>query len=166
MRSQLTSSRVLTILALFLSTSLLPAMAAAESPPGLSSEALVELAAAGVNKYLGEFEPVTSQDVGDGWVKHTFDPDGGDGPICIAGTPYSAFTRAGNPAKLLIMLQGGGACWQDFYRCNIFAEAQEPPVARVGIWDFDSKDNPFANYSIVYMPYCDGSVFGGGQGRG
>jgi hypothetical protein len=161
MRSQLTSSRVLTILALFLSTSLLPAMAAAESPPGLSSEALVELAAAGVNKYLGEFEPVTSQDVGDGWVKHTFDPDGGDGPICIAGTPYSAFTRAGNPAKLLIMLQGGGACWQDFYRCNIFAEAQEPPVARVGIWDFDSKDNPFANYSIVYMPYCDGSVFGG-----
>ena len=22
-------------------------------------------------------------------------------------------------------------------------------------------DNPFADYSIVYMPYCDGSVFGG-----
>jgi hypothetical protein len=34
-------------------------------------------------------------------------------------------------------------------------------VGRVGIWDFDSKDNPFRDYSIVYMPYCDGSVFGG-----
>ncbi len=133
----------------------------AGGPPGLSVQAFLELAQTGVNKYLGEFEPVLSQGVGDGWVKHTYDPDGGDGPICIAGTPYSAFTRAGNPAKLLIMLQGGGACWQDLYQCNLFAEAQEPPVARVGIWDFDSKDNPFADYSIVYMPYCDGSVFGG-----
>lgn len=34
-------------------------------------------------------------------------------------------------------------------------------MGRVGIWDFDSKDNPFRDYSIVYMPYCDGSVFGG-----
>jgi hypothetical protein len=130
-------------------------------PPGLSLEALLELSASGVNKYIGDFDPVSSQDIGDGWVKHTYDPDGGNGPICIAGTPFSAFTRAGNPAKLLIMLQGGGACWQDFYNCNVLSEAQEPPVPRVGIWDFDSKDNPFANYSIVYMPYCDGSVFGG-----
>lgn len=140
---------------------LLPAMAAAE-PPGLSAEARDELAAAGVNKYLGQFAPVSSEDVGDGWVKHTFDPAGGDGPICIAGTPYSVFTREGqNPSKLLIMLQGGGACWQDLYRCNIFAEAQEPPFPRTGIWDFESKDNPFRSYSVVYMPYCDGSVFGG-----
>jgi hypothetical protein len=136
-------------------------IAGADSPPGLDPAAAQELSDAGVDKYLGQFTPVSSTDVGDGWVKHTFDPDGGDGPICIAGTPYSAFTRAGNPAKLLIMLQGGGACWQDLYRCNIFAEAQEPPFPRAGIWDFDSKDNPFSNYSIVYMPYCDGSVFGG-----
>jgi hypothetical protein len=71
------------------------------------------------------------------------------------------FTRAGNPSNLLIFEQGGGACWQDFYNCNVLSEAQEPPTARVGIWDFDSPDNPFANYSIVYMPYCDGSVFSG-----
>lgn len=36
-----------------------------------------------------------------------------------------------------------------------------PPAPPVGIWDFDSPDNPFADYSIVYMPYCDGSVFSG-----
>jgi len=129
--------------------------------PGLNILARMELEDAGVNKYIGEFTPISSQDVGDGWVKHTFDPDGGNGPICIAGTPYSVFTNEGNPSKLLIMLQGGGACWQDFYFCNILAEAQEPPPPPAGIWDFDSPDNPFADHSIVYMPYCDGSVFSG-----
>jgi hypothetical protein len=129
--------------------------------PGLNFVALLELRDAGVDKYIGDFTPVSSVDVGDGWTKHTFDPDGGNGPICIAGTPFSAFTRAGNPSKLLIFEQGGGACWQDFYNCNVLSEAQEPPTARVGIWDFDSPDNPYADYSIVYMPYCDGSVFSG-----
>jgi len=129
--------------------------------PGLHSHARAELSAAGVDKYLGQFAPVASTDVGDGWTKHTFDADGGAGPICIAGTDFSAFTRAGDPAKLLIFHQGGGACWQDFYNCNVLAEAQEPPTPRVGIWDFDSPDNPFADYSILYMPYCDGSVFSG-----
>jgi hypothetical protein len=148
-------------LGLFLSAALLPSMATAQ-PPGLSSQALDQLSAAGVDKYLGEFTPISSQDVGDGWVKHTFDSDGGNGPICIAGTPYSVFTREGqNPDHLLIMLQGGGACWQDFYFCNILASSKEPPFPPAGIWDFDSKDNPFRNYSVVYMPYCDGSVFSG-----
>jgi hypothetical protein len=151
---------LIAVVVAFAVAALLPGMAAAGSPRGLNAQALQELADAGVNKYLGEFAPVSSVDIGDGWVKHTFDPDGG-GPICIAGTPFSAFTRAGNPAHLLIMLQGGGACWQDFYNCNVLAEDQEPPPETEGIWDFDSKDNPFADYSIVYMPYCDGSVFGG-----
>ncbi len=132
--------------------------------PGLNIWALFQLHQAGVDKYLGDFTPVASVDAGDGWTKHSFDPDGGNGPICIAGTGFSAFTREGNPNKLLIMLQGGGACWQDFYNCNILAEDQEPEDQSVppeGIWDFSSPDNPFADYSIVYMPYCDGSVFTG-----
>ena len=132
---------------------------------GLSHRAKRELREAGVDKYLGQFEPAVSVDVGDGWTKHTFDPGfgaaGPEGPVCIAGTAYSIFTRQGKKNKLLIFEQGGGACWQDFYNCNVFSEAQEPPTARVGIWDFDSKDNPFRDYSIVYMPYCDGSVFTG-----
>ncbi len=113
---------------------------------GLSPQAFLELHEAGVDKYIGEFTPISSTDVGDGWTKHTFDPDGGNGPICIAGTPFSAFTRAGNPSKLLIFEQGGGACWQDFYFCNVLAEAQEPPLPAAGIWDFDSNDNTFANH--------------------
>jgi len=137
------------------------ALLGVQCPRGLNFIALTELSESGVDKYLGQFEPVSSVDVGDGWTKHTFDPDGGNGPICIAGTPFSAFTKQGNPSKLLIFEQGGGACWQDFYFCNILAEDQEPPPPPVGIWDQSSPDNPFADYSIVYMPYCDGSVFSG-----
>lgn len=128
---------------------------------GLDFFAKLELKHAGVDKYLGEYEPVSSTDVGDGWTKHTFDTEGGDGPICVAGTPFSVFTREGDPKKLLIFEQGGGACWQDFYFCNVLAEDQEPPAPPFGIWDFDNPDNPFADYSIAYMPYCDGSVFSG-----
>ena len=55
---------------------------------GLSSDARVELSASGVDKYLGEFTPASSSDAGGGWTKHTYDTEGGDGPICIAGTPF------------------------------------------------------------------------------
>jgi hypothetical protein len=137
------------------------ALMGAKCPIGLSPAAYLELSDSGVSKYIGEFQPATSVDIGDGWTKHTFDIDGGNGPICIAGTPFSAFTKAGNPSKLLIFEQGGGACWQNFYFCNILAENQEPPPPAAGIWDSGASDNPFADYSIVYMPYCDGSVFSG-----
>lgn len=128
---------------------------------GLNLYAVWELHQAGLTKYIGDFDPAVTEDVGEGWTKHTFDRAGGEGPICIAGTAFSAFTRAGDPHKLLIFEQGGGACWQDFYNCNVLSEDQEPPGPQEGIFDFDSPDNPFADYSIVYMPYCDGSVFSG-----
>jgi hypothetical protein len=125
--------------------------------------ALAELRAAGVDRYLGQFKPSSTEDVGDGWTRHNFDSQGGDGPICIDGSDYSVFTRKGrDKRKILIFLQGGGACWQGLTQCTqSVASGQVPPAPRQGIWDFDNKDNPFARYSIVYMPYCDGSVFSG-----
>lgn len=139
---------------------------------GLNADALHELQAAGVDKYLG-----TSQSVASNygvWTKHDFDPNyvpdatypsgvRPDGPVCIAGAPYSVFTRKGDPKKLLIFLQGGGACWQNFSYCNVLAEDQSPPTDGPfpGVFDSTAQDNPFADYSVVYMPYCDGSTFGG-----
>lgn len=138
----------------------------AGSNEGLSQQALDELTAVGVNKYLGQFTPVSSEKGADGWVQHRFDAAGGEGPVCIDGSEYSVYTRRGrDKRKLLIMLQGGGACWQGLYRCNETAAEQAPSAEAVdeagGIWDFDNPDNPFRHYSIVYMPYCDGSVFAG-----
>jgi hypothetical protein len=139
---------------------------------GLNADAMAELQDAGVDKYLGTTQAVKS-DHGV-WTEHAFDPKytldetypagvRPDGPVCIAGTDYSVFTRQGNPKKLLIFLQGGGACWQGFYNCNILAEAQSPPENGPfpGVFDPTMGDNPFADYSVVYMPYCDGSTFGG-----
>jgi hypothetical protein len=127
---------------------------------GLKASAFRELQAAGVDKYLGTSRSTAS--VHGVWTKHDFDRNN-DGPVCIAGTDYSVFTREGDPKKLLIFLQGGGACWQGFYNCNVLAEDQAPPENGPfpGVFDPTSSDNPFADYSVVYMPYCDGSTFGG-----
>jgi hypothetical protein len=148
-----------------------PGLALADES-GLNADAMSELQAAGVDKYLGTSQSFPS-DYGV-WTRHDFDPNyvpdltypagvRPDGPVCIAGTPYSVFTRQGDPKKLLIFLQGGGACWQDFTACNILAEDQAPPPDGTfpGVFDPTMADNPFADYSVVYMPYCDGSTFGG-----
>lgn len=139
---------------------------------GLNAKAMKELKAAGVDKYLGTSQSFAS-DYGV-WTRHDFDPNyvpdatypsgvRPDGPVCIAGTPYSVFTRQGDPKKLLVFMQGGGACWQNFTACNILAEDQAPPPEGPfpGVFDPTMADNPFADYSVVYMPYCDGSTFGG-----
>lgn len=142
---------------------------------GLDRKAKRELIEAGVGKYLGEFTPAASIPYPDGWTKHTFDPAGGDGPICIVGTPYSVFTKIKDPKKLLIFLQGGGACWQNFYACTPAVEEifpgqgnqEPPPDPAFGIWAESGspgafgQPNPLDDYSIVYLPYCDGSVFTG-----
>jgi hypothetical protein len=139
---------------------------------GLITSAMLELRDAGVDKYLGTSQSfVSNHGV---WTRHDFDrnyvpdptyPAGSrpDGPVCIAGTPYSVFTRQGDPQKLLIFLQGGGACWQGSNACNILAEVQAPPPEGQlpGVFDTTMVDNPFADYSVVYMPYCDGSTFSG-----
>jgi hypothetical protein len=137
----------------------------ARGPVGLKPGAYVQLDKAGLTKYLGRFTPSSSTAIGDGWTRHDYDADEGNGPVCIAGTPYSIFTRAGDPSKLLIFEQGGGACWQDFYICNVAVEDGAlppfPQVDEAGIWNRSNPANPFADYSVVYMPYCDGSVFSG-----
>ena len=139
---------------------------------GLNADAMAELQLAGVDKYLGTSQSSASEH--GVWTKHAFDPKRvfdatypsfvrPDGPICIAGSDYSVFTRQGDPKKLLIFLQGGGACWQGFYNCNVLSEAQSPPEEGPfpGVFDSTMANNPFADYSVVYMPYCDGSTFGG-----
>ena len=134
---------------------------------GLRAKAKREIARAGLTKYLGQFQPIIEEPFAEDWVRYGFDSEGGDGPICIAGTDYSVFTKAGDPKKVIFFLQGGGACWSGFPRCNVTAEAQFPPPAEFlpGMFAETSPDgtigNDLGSYSVVYLPYCDGSVFGG-----
>jgi hypothetical protein len=132
---------------------------------GLSARAFRELRAAGVDKYLGRFVPATSEVAPGGWTKHTYDTQAGNGPICINGSRYTAFTRLRNPSKVMIYLNGGGACWQNFYNCTQSADQNPPVEAGVFIDAFNTGteviDNPLEDWSIVYGSYCDGSVFTG-----
>jgi len=134
--------------------------------PGLDPVAYLELEAAGVNKYVGEFSPETSEEAGNGWTKHTFDTEGGEGPTCIDGSEFTVFTRPGtNPRKTLLFLDGGGACWQDFYFCSVTADQDAPPDVGIFAASFDTGaeviENPLADYNIVAASYCDGSVWAG-----
>jgi pectinacetylesterase len=128
-------------------------------PPGLQPLARHELAAAGVNKYVGQFLPSGSEEIGD-WTKYTFDTQGGDGPVCISGTELSVFHQERDPRKLMIVLDGGGACWQGFYFCDVTADSN-PPAGGIFADSGAGIANPLADWSKVFVSYCDGSVFSG-----
>ncbi len=172
MKTKDDKTRLVNGLALILTVLFLTSAYADDDEAGLNADAMAELQDAGVDKYLGTSQSVASE-YGE-WTRHDFNPNyvpdtsyplgvRPDGPVCIAGTNYSVFTREGDRKKLLIFLQGGGACWQGFYNCNILGDVQSPPAngPYPGVFDSGSPDNPFADHSVVYMPYCDGSTFGG-----
>jgi len=131
---------------------------------GLDLVGYLDLHVQGVDRYLHAFEPDTSTPMGE-WTRHSFDPDGGAGPLCIDGSPFTVFTKRAHPLKLLIFLEGGGACWQDFYFCTARADREPPAPTGILADSFDAGDevieNPFADWSVLYVSYCDGSVFSG-----
>lgn len=113
-----------------------------------------ELVDQGVTRYLGVYTPMSSVQDGD-VVNHQFGE--GDGPLCLNGTPYTMATRDEGTEDLMIFLQGGGACWFDL--CAATTQAG-PGIPVAGILDPTSSINPLAGISTVYMPYCDGGIFG------
>lgn len=99
--------------------------------------------------------------------------DAGGDTICSNGTPYSFFARrnAGTPDKVMVYFQGGGACWFGDI-CDLTVnptydpfvdESDVPPPS--GIFDFDNEANPFADYHVVFVPYCTGDVHIGNATR-
>lgn len=138
------------------------------SDAGSTAEAsgFAELYSQGLNKYAGEFTPAGEPDVSDGVKTFHFavpdDPAAEPrGPLCIRGTEYTVDTRAGDSDELVIFLQGGGGCWADF--CAAFEETNSLPPA--GILNPDVAGNPVADWDVLYLPYCDGSLFAGDVDR-
>jgi len=107
-------------------------------------------------------EPATTGE----WVVHD-----ADGCVCADGSDYQYLTWAGDPDKVVIFLQGGGACFtaetceiggpaQSFSH-DIVAdlEAARSGGFRRGLFDFDNPENPVGDWSVIYLPYCTGDVF-------
>lgn len=104
----------------------------------------------------------TRADLGEGWTAIT----PGGATICSRGTPYTFYAREGSSDNLLIEFQGGGACWNAL-TCGLqqptFDETVEdgednPASAPFGIHDLANPDNPFADYDMVFIPYCTADV--------
>ncbi|MCY3836718.1 MAG: pectin acetylesterase-family hydrolase [Anaerolineaceae bacterium] len=96
--------------------------------------------------------------------------------VCARGTPYSFFHREGSSEDLLIFFEGGGACW-DGATCQFGADyTSGGPLFKDtvyfpgdeearGIFSLEHEANPFAEYDIVYVPYCSADVHTGSAER-
>ena len=111
----------------------------------------------------------TLDNLEDGW--NSIETDG----VCSTGTPYHFLVNASDTSDdLLIFFDGGGACWNG-QLCDLNSQpnvhspfADETPEAFTeadGVFDLDNEDNPFADYSMVFLPYCTGDVFIGAGER-
>jgi hypothetical protein len=93
---------------------------------------------------------------------------GGD-CACADGSEFAYWERRADPTKVVFFLDGGGACFDAktcaFTGLGTGGEASydwsiygEDPAQEDGIFNFARADNPFLDYSFIYVPTCTGDV--------
>ena len=108
------------------------------------------------------FDEPEVPELDDGWTKIA---PGGD-TICARGDDFHFFVRGGSVNKLVIMFDGGGACW-DAVTCGLADRIFSPiadetlPDPGEGIGDDDDEENPFRDWYQVFIPYCTGDIHWG-----
>ncbi|MCG5516502.1 MULTISPECIES: pectinacetylesterase family protein [unclassified Ectothiorhodospira] len=99
------------------------------------------------------------------------DPTLGPRPdnLAPANADFAFFVQQGNPNRILFFMDGGGACWNaetcigaplsgEFVYAQTVDETVEDLANIGGVLDSDNPDNPFANYTKVFVPYCTGDI--------
>jgi len=93
------------------------------------------------------------------------------GTLCGDGTDFAMWIRPapeGEPLdRVIIGLQGGGVClFEDDCRArldgHLFNAMDDEPFGAGGLVDTTNENNPFKDWTIVYLPYCNQDVFAGG----
>jgi hypothetical protein len=91
---------------------------------------------------------------------------------CEDGSPTGIAVNPGSGPDLLLLLNGGGACW-DYLTCDVLGTASHGPfgpaefealAARTlpgSILDRALPGNPYAEATLVFVPYCTGDIHGG-----
>jgi pectinacetylesterase len=88
---------------------------------------------------------------------------------CADGSEFAFWERRAAPTKVVFFLDGGGVCFdaatcaftglgtggEATYDWSIFGE---DPAHEDGIFNFKRADNPFLDYSFVYVPSCTGDM--------
>ena len=102
-------------------------------------------------------------------------------PVTGATTTYNPdfafFVKKGDPTKLLVFFMGGGACWNitncvynHTYSESLFESTELLGLLSSGLGaqqgvggflDTGNKNNPFKDWTIVYVPYCTGDLNAG-----
>jgi hypothetical protein len=102
---------------------------------------------------ISEADPVWQQIAGGGETR------------CALDTPYEFWSRQGDPQKVLLVLEGGGACWNrencDPKRSPSYDSDvgdDESPGNLAGVFDLEHPGNPVGDYSVVFAPTCTGDV--------
>jgi hypothetical protein len=92
-------------------------------------------------------------------------------PSCALGEPYSFHFKSGNLKKLVVYFNGGGACW-DSNTCVGSLQVPPPqqpayvhstaiqndPAEMGGMLDENNDENPYADWSMLFISYCTGDV--------
>jgi hypothetical protein len=88
---------------------------------------------------------------------------------CARGGNYAFWLRRADPKRVLIFFQGGGGCFSE-ETCAVGStwfddrvDGYDTPAGSGGILDFTHRDNPFRDYSAVYIPSCTGDVHTGSR---
>ncbi len=93
--------------------------------------------------------------------------DGGPDTTCADGSEVHFLERIADPKKVVLYFEGGGACFSaetcafDGPERSYFPTSLATPewlADRGGIFDASDPQNPLADYSFVYVPYCTGDV--------
>ena len=100
--------------------------------------------------------------------------DGGPDAVCADGSSPSFLERVADPTRVVLYFEGGGACFSEATcafdgpdKAYVSASDLSPESMslRGGLFDFENVENPLADHSWVYVPYCTGDLHLGDQTR-
>jgi hypothetical protein len=87
------------------------------------------------------------------------------GTGCAHDSTFAFRVRPGLPDKVMIYLNGGGACWRA-QECDprghptytMTSDSANDASVRTGIFDVANEANPVREFTMVFIPYCTGDV--------
>lgn len=94
---------------------------------------------------------------------------GGDS-ICGDGSDYVFWELEGAPDNnnLLVLIEGGGACWDEF-TCSLgtgstsIAGNRDPGINPKGVLNIENELNPFKDWNMVFVPFCTADIHWGNK---
>lgn len=87
---------------------------------------------------------------------------------CADGSEFAFWKREADPTKVVLYLEGGGSCFDaetcaftgngenDFYDWSLVTEN---PGLGGGVLDASRADNPFTDYTFIYVALCTGDSY-------